>query len=120
MQISVLLQYMFGGRKAIEDEIAEARRIAMRRAGRRCEISGKSGKLHGHHLWDVSTYPWWAASPWNIIILTESLHGRFHSWNGGTAKPCTVFGFWLWRYFNLQWWKGWGVILLLFYAYFSI
>ena len=73
-------------------------------------ITGASGNLVGHHLFDVSTYPFWAASSWNFIIMTEELHTEYHSWNGGTRKKCTIFGFWYWRYFVKQLWLGYRAI----------
>ena len=97
------------GRSSIANDIESARDEAMRRAGYRCQITGGKDNLHGHHLFDVSTFPYFAASPWNFFILIERLHTKYHSWNGGTQKPCTIFGFWFWRYFVLQWWKGYSL-----------
>ncbi len=108
--IWMLTRFWFGGRAAIAQDTSDARAVAMRRAGGRCEITGARGVLHGHHLFGVAWFPWLAASPWNIFIMTEELHKSFHAWNGGTAKRCTIFGFWMWRYFHLQWWKGWGAV----------
>ena len=99
------------GRESISRDIEDARDIAMKRANYRCQITGSTEDLRGHHLFDVSTYPYFAASPWNFFVLTDLLHKEYHSFNGGTAKSCTIFGFWVWRYFYKQWWKGWFVSL---------
>lgn len=106
------IQYWIGGRSMISDDISAARAIAMRRENGRCQITGSQVGLIGHHLFGVSAFPELAASPWNFFILTSKLHDEFHKWNGGTQKPCTIFHFWVWRYFVLQWWKGYGFSLL--------
>ena len=114
MKLSI--KYLIGGRANISKYISAARASAFKEAGYKCAISGKTENIHGHHLFDVSTYPKWAASPWNFFILTSELHDRFHSWMGGTAKSCTIFHFWIWRYFFCQWWKGGGFVLLVAYV----
>ena len=109
MKLSI--KYLIGGRANIAKYISAARASAFKEAGYKCAISGKTVNIHGHHLFDVSTYPFWAASPWNFIMITDELHKEFHRWNKGTAKSCTIFHFWYWRYFVLQWWIGYGAVL---------
>ncbi len=117
--ISLLFKYRIcswacgKGRQSISRSIEDARDVAMARANYRCQMTGSTKDLRGHHLFDVSTYPYFAASPWNFFILTEKLHSAYHSFNGGTAKSCTIFGFWIWRYFCKQWWKGYGLASVL-------
>lgn len=110
-KLPLSIQYYIGGRKIIAGDIASARLVALKRAKGRCVISGSTEELRGHHLFDVSTYPFWAASPWNFIMITEELHKEFHRFNGGTTKSCTIFHFWYWRYFICQWWIGCGAVL---------
>lgn len=107
----VTIKYWIWGRKGIRKDTGKALRIALKRAGHKCELTGKKGTLEGHHLWDVSTYPFFAACAWNYIILKKKLHTKFHAWMGGTQKSCTIFHFWLWRYFYQEWWKGYGCII---------
>ena len=92
------ITYYLLGRSAIAPAITAARYQAVKRAGGRCELTGEGGDLDGHHLWDVSTFPWFAAKSWNIIMIKPSLHKEFHAWRGGTHKWCTPFHFWWW------WW----------------
>ena len=110
-KLPLSIQYYIGGRELISGDISAARDVALRRAGYKCEMSGSTEELRGHHYFDVSTFPFLAASPWNFIIITDALHTAFHGWMGGTRVPCTIFHFWYWRYFVCQWWVGYGAVL---------
>lgn len=90
------ITYWLFGRKAITPAISAARYQAVKRAGGRCELTGEGGDLHGHHLFDVSTFPFFAAMAWNIIMIKPGLHKEFHEWRGGTHVWCTPFHFWWW------------------------
>lgn len=46
-----------------------------------------------HHIWDASTYPLLRTWKYNGVVLATHVHKKYHSWNGGTRKPCTWFGF---------------------------
>lgn len=114
MIIQTLTYYLFG-RRAIAPAIAAARYQTAKRAGGRCELTGVGGDLDGHHLFDVSTFPWFAAMEWNIIIIDTDLHKAFHSWRGGTAKWCTPVHFYYWWWIVMR-----PVRSLLFAAFFVI
>ena len=103
------LKYWWGGRDALSRDLSSARLVAMRRAGGKCELTGATDNLHGHHLWSVASAPWWADKSWNIVIIHEDLHKRFHAWNGGTHRPCTIFGWWMWRNFSYSS-RGWVIL----------
>ena len=106
------LKYWWSGREALARDISSARLVALRRAGGKCELTGATGNLHGHHLFGVAWFPWWADKPWNIVIIHEDLHKRFHAWNGGTSVMCTPLGFWRWRNFSYSS-RGWWALLSL-------
>ena len=95
MIIQTITYWLFG-RRSIAPAIASARYQAAKRAGGRCELTGVGGDLDGHHLFDVSTFPWFAAMAWNIIMVDSGLHKEFHAWRGGTSKWCTPLHLWYW------------------------
>ena len=97
MIIQTITYYLFG-RAGISAPITAARYQAAKRSGGRCELTGDGGDLDGHHLFNVSTFPWFAAMSWNIIIMRTDLHKEFHAWRGGTSAWCTPAHFYYW------WW----------------
>ena len=97
MIIQTLTYYLFG-RAGLSSPITAARYQAAKRSGGRCELTGDGGDLDGHHLFNVSTFPWFAAMAWNIIIMRTDLHKEFHAWRGGTSAWCTPVHFYYW------WW----------------
>lgn len=90
------ISYWLFGRKSLAPGLTRARYLAAKRAGGYCELTGESGDLDGHHLFDVSTFPWFATFAWNIIMISPDLHRDFHEWRGGYQKWCTPFHFWYW------------------------
>ena len=97
MIIQTLAYWLFG-RRAIAPAITSARYQAAKRAGGLCELTGEGGDIDGHHLFNVDTFPWFAAMAWNIVMIDSSLHKEFHAWRGGTKAWCTPFHFYYW------WW----------------
>lgn len=97
MIIQTVAYWLFG-RSAIAPAITAARVQAAKRAGGRCELTGVGGRLDGHHLFDVSTFPFFATMARNIIMIDTDLHKEFHSWLGGTKAWCTPIHFYYW------WW----------------
>ena len=90
------IAYKLFGRSALSPGMATARYIASRRAGGLCELSGQVGRLVGHHMFNVSHFPWFATSPWNYIMLRPEIHEDFHRWRGGTSVWCTPMHLWYW------------------------
>ena len=43
-----------------------------------------------HHIFSRKHYPHLSTSIDNLITLTEETHRKFHQWNGGSNKACTV------------------------------
>ncbi len=81
---------------AKQKRIDQAKRFANKRDGNCCQITGqkhdknhKSVTIIAHHLYSQKDYPHLAENPDNLITLTQEVHQDFHSWNGGTKKPCT-------------------------------
>ena len=97
MIIQTITYWLFG-RRSIAPAIASARYQAAKRAGGRCELTGVDCELDGHHLFDVSTFPFLATFSWNIIMVDSDLHKDFHEWRGGYHKWCTPFHLWYWWY----------------------
>jgi hypothetical protein len=90
--------------KLITDaETAKKKRIdtAMDRAKKRdksqCKITGKKRDKENkginitvHHIYDRHHYPHLADCEDNLITLSQEVHNDFHTWNGGSQKPCTA------------------------------
>lgn len=81
---------------AKKNKIQAAIKIAKKRDGGCCQITGQKPKKHNkfdmsvHHIYSKQDYPHLATSTDNLITLTETVHREFHSWNGGFDKCCTV------------------------------
>ncbi|HEY9302595.1 MAG TPA: hypothetical protein VIQ31_40765 [Phormidium sp.] len=82
---------------AQQKKIDAAMEVAKKRDGKRCQITGKAYGKHSknvqivaHHIFSKEHYPHLAACVDNLIALTQEVHQDFHTWNGGSRKPCTV------------------------------
>lgn len=90
------LKMIINAENAKQKRIEQAKRFANKRDGNCCQITGhkydkhnKSVNITAHHLYSQKDYPHLAENPDNLITLTQEIHQDFHSWNGGTKKPCT-------------------------------
>lgn len=82
---------------ARQKKIDAAMAVAKRRDKSQCQITGKSHGKHSkainvtvHHIYSKQHYPHLAACVDNLITLTQEVHQDFHTWNGGSQKPCTA------------------------------
>lgn len=75
-----------------DNEINQAKKYALNQQ-KICQITGtdkSQEKLVVHHLYDRSTYFDLAADPDNLIVITNEIHQRFHTWHEGFDKACTI------------------------------
>lgn len=98
--------------KRLRKSQAEWRLAVIKRNGRVCAITGKGGVVEVHHLFSVSSFPFFAESVWNGVVLSVDEHAAYHSWMGGTSKPTDPLSFWFWAYF-VRSWKGVAYSLLI-------
>lgn len=113
MNLKVALKIFIWGRKSVRSELYQVKIAAIKRNGRKSFLSGKIEQNEWHHVFDVTTWPIFAASSWNIVCMTKKEHAAYHKWNGGTQSPCNPLTLIYWSYFIWHWWKGWGLLLLI-------
>ncbi|MBP0016497.1 MAG: hypothetical protein J7647_02940 [Cyanobacteria bacterium SBLK] len=58
--------------------------------GSAVSASLKSGQVAAHHLYSAADSPHLAANLDNLITIQVRIHREFHSWMGGSQKPCTL------------------------------
>ena len=114
------IAYKLFGRSALSPGMAAARYIASRRAGGLCELSGQGGRLVGHHMFNVSTFPWLAVYAWNLIMIKPELHTEFHTWRGGSSVWCTPLHLWYWWHVVKHPARSWAALVVLAVAGFLI
>ena len=114
------ITYMLFGRSGLTPGLALARYKASRRAGGLCELSGEGGKLHGHHLFNVGHFPWFAVYAWNLIMIKPDLHTEFHAWRGGSSVWCTPMHLYYWWHVVKHPVRSWSVLVALAVACFLI
>lgn len=77
-------------------EIENAKKRAKSRAKKICQVTSQKPdkynnfNLVAHHLFCEKEYPHLAVTDSNLIVIKENLHAEFHSYMGGTDKPCTI------------------------------
>ena len=118
--IIATITYMLFGRSGLTPGLALSRYKASRRAGGLCELSGQGGQLHGHHLFNVSTFPWFSVYAWNLIMIKPELHTEFHAWRGGSSKWCTPLHLYYWWYLVKHPVRSWAVLVAVAVACFLI
>ena len=65
-----------------------AKRV-IKRCGNRCDITGKTGRLHAHHLNAWAWFPNQRFALGNGVALSPREHDQFHVWMGGIGVRCT-------------------------------
>jgi hypothetical protein len=82
---------------ALQKRINSAMNAAKKRDGSCCQITGKKRDKQNksinvvvHHIYSKEYYSHLAACQDNLITLTQEVHNDFHTWKGGSQKPCTV------------------------------
>lgn len=82
---------------AFDKAVQSAMKKAKNRDKSTCQITGKkhdkfspSVNISVHHIYSKEHYPHIATCLENLITLSQEVHNEFHSWNGGSKKPCTA------------------------------
>ena len=80
-------------KKGIEKAINQAKK----RDNFQCQITGvkhekqtKCINITAHHIYDRNHYQHLVDCEDNLITLSQEVHNDFHTWNGGSKKPCTA------------------------------
>ena len=90
------LNRLISEEESIKRRIQLAMEAAQRRDKKCCQITGQKRTKYNqinmavHHIFSRKHYPHLATSIDNLITLTEETHKKFHCWNGGSNKACTV------------------------------
>jgi hypothetical protein len=91
-----IIKILLDEQLAIEKRINAAKAVARGRDKSRCQVTNQGTKpakpinLAVHHIFCRNYYPQLAASPENLITITETIHRDFHAWNGGFQACCTA------------------------------
>jgi len=116
MNLWLGMKIFFHGRASAAKELARARREAIKEGGRRSFVSGRKAE-EWHHGFDVTTFPFFADSSWNLWPMTAKEHAAFHRWRGGTWVWCTPVHLYFWKYCIYHWWKSVIFFSVSFYCY---
>ena len=90
------LKRLISEEESIDKKIQSAKRAAKKKDKECCQITGEKRTSHNqidmalHHIFSRKHYPHLATSIDNLITLTAETHKKFHYWNGGFDKPCTI------------------------------
>jgi len=57
------------------------------RAGQRCELTGRKGRLVAHHLWSYTDYPELRHDTMCGVCILEKYHKQFHAEYGKKTTP---------------------------------
>jgi hypothetical protein len=91
-----IMKVLYDEKTSLEARVKSAKEAAKKRDKKKCQITGQetartaSISITAHHIFCYHQYPELATSLDNLITMTDAVHKDFHSWNGGSGKPCTA------------------------------